>query len=218
MTRPNNEELDFLSSCKIADIDSFIEKCMIYQDYLYKTNETFNLTRIPESDFFSKHVCDSLSIAREIDVFEETKRMKLCDIGCGAGIPSLFLAAAFPNLYVTAIDARGKKVRFVDQSAALMGLTNLRAIHGRASELAAMPNLMKHSFALATARAVSDAATLIYEAEKLLSRGGKLVIYRTPSQAAEEIPMLERANMKFTLTPEITLPGDAGTRLFLVIG
>lgn len=216
MTEPTTEELDFLSSCGVADMPLFIEKCMKYQELLYRTNETFNLTRIPETEFFTKHVCDSVSIARFLPSFLKSEKLRVCDIGCGAGIPSLFLAAAYPCVRMTAVDSRGKKVKFVELAARTMGLVNLTAVHGRANELGSEKRFL-NAFDIVTARAVSDAAGLIFESERLLSRNGVLAVYRTPVQMSEELPMLERARVDFSVSDSLELPSGAGTRLFLTI-
>lgn len=210
-------ELDFIRSCHVADEKDFLEKCCIYGDFLYETNQTLNLTRIPAEEFWSKHVCDSLAIAREVKFPDSAHHMKMCDVGCGGGLPSLILASAFPNLYVTAIDSTGKKIRFVEQAAAKMGLTNLRAIQVRANELGHKSEF-RHSFPLVTARAVASADVLIRETAGLISRNGELVIYRTPTQAepeAEWLRSLKKAPA-FELTDTLELPGG-GTRLFLKI-
>ena len=78
-------ELDFIRSCHVADEKDFLEKCCIYGDFLYETNQTLNLTRIPAEEFWSKHVCDSLAIAREVKFPDSTHHMKMCDVGCGGG-------------------------------------------------------------------------------------------------------------------------------------
>ena len=74
---PDAEELDFIRQC-LPDgegLDRFLERCTTYGKFLYTTNETMNLTRIPPSDFWSKHVCDAVSILRELP-----------DL-CGGGVP-----------------------------------------------------------------------------------------------------------------------------------
>ena len=90
---PDAEELDFIRQClpETEGLDRFLERCTIYGKFLYTTNETMNLTRIPPSDFWSKHVCDAVSILRELP--DLCGGGALCDLGCGAGIPSVILAA-----------------------------------------------------------------------------------------------------------------------------
>ncbi len=214
-------ELAFIRACKPENEEDFLRKMQIYGDFLYRTNETMNLTRIPEEEFWTKHICDSLALVLRYEMPRDGRHLKMCDVGCGAGLPSLVLAAAFPGLYVTAVDSRGKKVNFVAEAAEKMGLTNLRAIHGRSNELARQGDF-RHAFRLVTARAVGSAETLIRETAGLVSGNGALVLYRTPAQAEPEAEWLKamKKPYPFELTETLELPGDhgeTGTRLFLVI-
>jgi len=221
MTGPNAEELDFIRSCKPADEADFLKKCHAYGDLLYEINKTMNLTRIPPEDFWTKHICDSLSLALRFDMPQDGHHLKMCDVGCGAGLPSVVLASAFPGLYVTAIDSTGKKAAFVQKAADTLGLQNLRALQARANELGRKPEF-RHAFRLVTARAVGSAETLMREAAGLLSGNGTLVLYRTPAQAEPETEWLGSLKKapSFELTEPFELPGgeaETGTRLFLMI-
>ena len=60
---------------------------------------------------------------------------------------------------------------------------------------------------------------LLKESTDLLAAQGELILYRTPVQAEPEYEELQKRNKKFpvTLTDTLTLPGDAGTRMFLIM-
>ena len=60
--------------------DRFLRACSAFREILYETNRTMNLTRIPESEYWSKHIADSVSIAPYLK-----GKFNLCDVGCGAG-------------------------------------------------------------------------------------------------------------------------------------
>ena len=182
-------------------------------DFLYETNKTLNLTRIPEESFWSLHVADSLALAGELSL----NGKKLCDVGCGAGFPSLILAAAFPDLLVTAVDSTRKKVDFVAAAAEKMNLPNLTAIHARANELARKEDFNK-AYDIVTARAVADASVLIRETANFLNhKHGLLCIYRTTEQLEREIPDLKQKKLQYRTTPLFQLPEGAGSRLFLIL-
>lgn len=214
---PAAEELDFIRQClpETADLDSFLEKCTIYGKFLYTTNETMNLTRITPDDFWSKHVCDAVSILRELP--DLCGGGALCDLGCGAGIPSIILAAAVVDLEITAMDSTRKKVDFVQQAAEKCDLKNLQTVHGRANELARKDPYYQ-GFDFVTARAVADALTLVTESANLLiPQEGRLLIYRTESQAEPERELLRKKRIKFYTTDEFSLPRNAGNRMFMVL-
>ena len=214
MIVPKDETLAFMKQFVPEDhFPVFLEKCGILMDFLYETNKTLNLTRIPEESFWSLHVADSLAFAGEVSLDGK----KLCDVGCGAGFPSLILAAAFPDLLVTAIDSTRKKVDFVAAAAEKMNLPNLTAIHARANELARKEDF-KAAYDFVTARAVADASVLIRETANFLNhKHGLLCIYRTTEQLEREIPDLKQRKLNYRTTPLFQLPEGAGSRLFLIL-
>lgn len=117
--------------------------------HMLEVNAAMNLTAITDwKDILIKHLADSCTILPYIP-----ENARVCDIGCGGGFPSLPIAIARPDITVVGIDSTGKKVNYINQSAALLGLQNLSAICGRAEDLAATE--LRESFDIATARAVA---------------------------------------------------------------
>ena len=111
--------------------DRFYELTVLMLEY----NAHTNLTAITEpEDIIVKHYADSLSAAEFIG-----ESGTLCDVGCGAGFPSLPLAMVLPGLRVTSLDSTAKKLRFIDEAAAALGLANIETLCGRAEEIAAAP-------------------------------------------------------------------------------
>ena len=210
----NFDLIAFAAECGAASPEQFAEKCAVLHHHLTEYNTHVNLTRLTsEEDFYFKHVADSLSIAR---FFPEiaTEKLQIADIGCGAGFPSLILAMAFPQLQITAIDSIGKKITFVKLAAEKLALTNITAIHGRSVELNCRQEY-QHRFDIVTARAVAPTPKIYKEANRFIRKNGRYIFYKTPSQAAEEAPLLkEMKNMFWANTPVFTLPGDAGDRVF----
>jgi len=211
-TIPSEECLAFLKARIAPDrFERFLKACSDFQNILYETNKTMNLTRIPEEDFWSKHIADSISIVPYL-----AGKVNLCDVGCGAGFPSLPLAAAFPSIQITAVDSTRKKIDFVNRAAEIMELDNIEALHARANELGHEEDYAGH-FDLVTARAVGDAVKLVREVSGLLRRGASLYLYRTPEQRDKEKPELQKLAMRFKCTDTFELPDHAGTRLFMIL-
>jgi len=205
----------FAAECRVAAPDRFVRLCGRFFELLAAANAEFNLTRITSpADFEVKHVADSLAVAR---CFPElaTESRRVADIGCGAGFPSVILAAAFPKLQVTAIDSTQKKIAFVSGAARELGLENLHPVAGRAVELARRPEFAG-KFDVVTARAVATAEKLCREGRRMLVRGGRFILYKTPGQADELAALAQDRGISWQATPEFVLPGGAGTRLFLV--
>lgn len=206
----------FLRACNPVDYSGFMEKMTLLGELLYETNESFNLTAIKPDGFWCRHVADSLSPAFAMPDFFKTPK-HICDLGCGAGFPSLVLAAAFPHCSFTPVDSTRKKVDYVNSAAEKLGLKNLKAIHARGNELGRKVPY-RHAYDCVTARAVASSEILIRESAGLLNRNGCLIVYRTPLQYEEELAFLEK-NKKtvFETTDTFALPEDAGIRLFLLI-
>ncbi len=214
MNNPSAECLLFLKKMVPPEnFDRFLEACGIFGEILYETNKTLNLTRIPESDFWSKHVADSVAIA---SILPQKDDLDLCDVGCGAGFPSLPLAAAFPGIRITSVDSTRKKIGFVQDAVDAMKLDNVEALQARANELGHEEDY-KQRFDLVTARAVSDALTLRREVSGLLKKQGLLYIYRTTEQRDKELPELKKLHIPWQCTPEFELPDQGGTRLFMLL-
>ncbi len=216
LPEPTPEVRSFLEKCLPENIGEFTARMTLLGEFLYETNASFNLTAIREDGFWCRHVADSLSV---VPVFPELFRnpSKLCDLGCGAGFPSLVLAAAFPGIRITSIDSTRKKIDFVNAAARKMALENLTGIHGRGNELERREPY-KGTYDAVFARAVSSADTLIREGMGFLKRKGSLIVYRTPDQFSEELPFLKDWKKgSFRGTEPFVLPDGAGTRMFLQI-
>ena len=114
-------------------------------------------------------------------------------------------------LKITAFDSTLKKLKFVDSAAELLGLNNLKTVHGRIEELNKQ-NEYRNRFDFVVARAVAESPKLAKAASGFPKRkGGRFVFYKTPGQAAEELPILKE---KWQMTPEFELPG-CGARVMV---
>ena len=202
---------------QVRDFDMLIEKCSILYQILTVANEQVNLTRIDsEEGFWIKHVADSLMLGV---AFPDLTRQKLRvgDIGCGAGFPSLVLAMAYPDWQISAIDSVGKKTAFVESAAVGLELKNLEVINGRTREMGHKVMYQK-KFDLLTARAVGVIPTIYADARRLIADRGRWIFYKTPEQAAEELETLRKtpppgARLKWQATAVEELPDNAGSRV-----
>ncbi len=207
---------EFARKCNVAEPENFALECEKLRRFLDDANRSVNLTRLTDkTDFDLKHAADSLLI---FHFFPEllTRHFRIADIGCGAGFPSLILALAAPELEITAIDSTGKKVNFVTQAAAHLGLTNLHTVHGRAVELNCKDDF-RNKFDIITARAVAPSPKIYGETKNFPAAGGRYIFYKTPAQAAEEIPELVKLkNMRWRTSEVFELPENSGSRCFVI--
>ena len=102
------------------------------------------------------------------------------DIGSGAGLPGLVLAIARPDAEFILIEPMERRVEWLHDQIATLGLANVEVVRARAEEAMITPFLDQ-----VTARAVSSLAKLIPLAAPLVKSGGELVFLKGANVAAE---------------------------------
>src|SRR5690554_6982319 len=87
-----------------------LERIYCYVENLQKWNRTYNLTAIRNLDeILVNHIFDCMAIIPEIGALTEGKPFKLVDVGSGAGLPGLVIAAWFPQAQIVCVDSVEKK-------------------------------------------------------------------------------------------------------------
>ena len=133
-------------------------------------NEKYNLTAITDIDkIILNHYADCVSLSAKLK-----KSATVIDVGCGAGFPSLPLAIVRPDLKITAVDSTAKRIHYVNETAEMLGLTNLTAIAMRAEDGGKNPEY-REKFDYATARAVAEMRVLTELALPFVKLGGQMI-------------------------------------------
>lgn len=115
-------------------------------------NERINLTAITDEDeFYTKHFYDSVATSFYFD-FSNVE--SICDVGSGAGFPSIPLKIIYPHLKVTIVDSLNKRIKFLNLLAEELNLDNCNFIHSRAEDFGQNKEF-RESFDIVTARAVA---------------------------------------------------------------
>lgn len=153
-----------------------------YKNILLEENEKYNLTGIKDTTGIAiKHFVDSLTLLK-------VEGLKDCgsfiDIGTGAGFPGLVLAIMLPKAEGTLVDSVGKKVGFVNRTAAILGLKNVKGITGRAEDLA-KDKAYRERYGLSVARGVSSVSASAEYCIPFLKKGGQFVAMKGPGVDAE---------------------------------
>ncbi|HZY36286.1 MAG TPA: 16S rRNA (guanine(527)-N(7))-methyltransferase RsmG [Mucilaginibacter sp.] len=102
------------------------------QLYGHWNNQINVISRKDIDLLFERHVLHSLGIAKLISFLPGEK---VLDVGTGGGFPGIPLAILFPETQFYLVDSIGKKIKVVNEVAAALGLTNIRAFHKRAEEI-----------------------------------------------------------------------------------
>ena len=57
--------------------------------------------------------------------FDFTKVTTVCDVGAGAGFPSLPIKICFPHLHITIVDSLNKRITFLNHLSEELSLDNV---------------------------------------------------------------------------------------------
>jgi 16S rRNA (guanine527-N7)-methyltransferase len=189
-----------------------IEQFDIYFKTLVEWNEKINLTAITEeSEVYLKHFYDSITASFYVDF---TQELNICDVGAGAGFPSIPLKICFPQLKITIVDSLKKRITFLNHLAAALELTDVAFYHDRA-ELFGRNKQFRHHFDLVLARAVAKTSVLSELCLPLVKTGGQFIAMKGPNA---EVELKEAKNAIELLGGELDsiftfdLPEDQGER------
>lgn len=194
-----------------------LEQFERYFEILVEWNEKMNLTSITEKEeVYLKHFFDSISAAF---YFDFTQPLSICDVGAGAGFPSIPLKICFPHLHVSIVDSLKKRITFLDHLATELKLTNVAFYHDRA-ELFGKNKQFRESYDLVTARAVARLSVLSELCLPLVKVGGHFLALKA-SSAGEELEQAKKAikvlGGRVEEIANFTLPVEESERNIIVI-
>ena len=151
-----------------------------YYQILKEENSKYNLTRIiEESDVYLKHFYDSLTIAKIIEINNQS----ICDLGSGAGFPGLVLAICFSDANITLIESNGKKCNFLNIVKEKLKLSNVKIINTRIEEYA---KSHRELFDIVTARAVAPIKYLLEYGIPLVKVNGNFIAMKSNTESEEK--------------------------------
>ncbi len=127
------------------------------------------------------HIADSLS-GLELESIRSARR--IADLGSGAGLPGLVLAAALPDARVDLIESIERKCAFLRDAIERMGIANATVVCRRSEEWAGGEG--REAYDAVAARSVGPLAALAELASPLLREGGQLVAWKGKRSAQEE--------------------------------
>lgn len=154
----------------------------------------------------TRHVDDSLALLPALDTCADKdpstshlapatagdgERLRLIDIGSGAGLPGLVIATVRPAWKVYLLDSLKKRCMFNEYVAEAMGLDNVEIIWARAED-AARDATHRETYHIATARAVAELRVLAELCLPFVQKNGHWIAAKGHSPI-EEVQHAQRA-------------------------
>lgn len=181
----------YLEQFQITLNDKQKEQFLKYYELLVEWNGFMNLTAITEfDDVMKKHFADSLSIVKAFSKIR-TEKLKVIDIGTGAGFPGIPLKIVFPQIELTLLDSLQKRLKFLQEVIDQLELGEVELIHGRAEDFC-KPSMKREQYDLCVSRAVANLATLSELCLPYVKVGGKFIPYKS-EKAEEEVREAQKA-------------------------
>jgi len=158
----------------------------LFRALLLEYNARFNLTSITEErDMYYKHFLDSIC-----GEWLFPQGASVCEIGSGAGFPSLPLKIVRGDLRFTLVESTGKKCEFLKAAIKELALSDTEVVCARAEDLGKNP-FFREKYDVVCARAVAAMNTLCEYCLPLVRVGGDMIAYK--GECGEEMLSSEHA-------------------------
>lgn len=146
--------------------DPEVRQLAEYLRLIEKWNRVHNLTAVRETDqMVVMHLLDSLTI---LPYVSESRR--IVDVGTGAGLPGIPIAILRPQIEVTLLDSSHKKVAFLEQARADLGLPNIEPVCARVEQWRP-----ERGFDVVVSRAFAELGEFVAAAQHLVAPGGRML-------------------------------------------
>lgn len=181
------------------------QKLLDFIAVLEKWNKAYNLTAVRKPALMiSRHLLDSLVIVPYLH------GQRILDVGSGPGLPGIPLALACPEREFTLLDSNGKKIRFLHQAVAELGLKNVSVVHSRVEQFQSSPG-----FDTIIARAFATLGELVRQAHHLCQPDGQFLIMKGAYPLAELDDLPE--DFKLEAVHKLAVPGLEAERHLLIV-
>ena len=193
------------------------EQLAEYGRLLLEKNQVMNLTAIREESGVARlHMLDCAALLNCVDL---SGGKTLIDVGTGAGFPGLALKILVPDLQITLLDSLNKRVAWLNEVIAALGLEGITAIHARAEEQAQVKGY-RDNFDFVSARAVADLRLLSEICLPYARVGGTFLSMKSVDSAAEAegaAHAIKFLGGRLRESKDYTIPGTDVTHRLLLI-
>jgi 16S rRNA (guanine527-N7)-methyltransferase len=192
-----------------------VERLFVYFTELARWSKKINLIAkgTAEGDILENHFLDSLTL---LPLLEGTENPHLLDVGTGAGFPGLVCKAARPELTITLLEPRLKRVSFLRHVIRTLNLDGVSVLVGRVEDETLLPSTTL--FSHITSRAVADMGDFLKMVSRLCGEGTTVICMKGPKWQ-DELQALHTCspavNLQHVLTMEQLLPFSFARRALL---
>lgn len=212
-------ETEFINALKEKGIELSVVQIGQFKTYykmLVEWNEKINLTAVTElEEVYLKHFYDSITPLFYADIEENAS---LCDVGAGAGFPSIPMKIIRPDLKITIVDSLNKRINFLNELTAVLGLDKIHLVHDRAETFGQYQ--ARHMFDVVTARAVAQLNVLSELCLPLVRTGGQFIVMKgkkAPEELDESKFALDLLGGELSKVHQLSLPQEESDRYILII-
>jgi 16S rRNA (guanine527-N7)-methyltransferase len=191
-----------------------VERLFLYFTELLRWSRKINLIAkgTAEAEILENHFLDSLTLLPLL----EASGLHLLDVGSGAGFPGLVCKAARPEMTVTLLEPRLKRVSFLRHIIRTLKLRGVEALAGRVEDEILLPS--SSLFTHITSRAVTDIGEFLRMVSRLCGEGTTVICMKGPKWQ-EELQAMQKLSpailLQHTSTLERELPNSHARRVLL---
>jgi 16S rRNA (guanine527-N7)-methyltransferase len=173
----------------------------LYFTELKKWSQKVNLIakRATDEQIIENHFLDSLMI---LPLLEESGT-HLLDVGTGAGFPGLICKAARPEIDVTLVEPRLKRVSFLKQVVRILDLQGVNTLACRIEDESTLSSTEK--FSHITCRAVTDLGVFLEMVERFSPSAGQVICMKGPKWQEELDEAAEIIKQSYVLQQVVKL-------------
>lgn len=144
---------------------------------------------------------------------------KILDLGSGGGLPGIPLKIMMEDSFFYLMDANQRKIQFLHETTAALGLKNLFTLEGRAEKWGQSAEY-RESFDYILIKAVSEMAVLAELGLPLLRLGGQLLLYKGPrgkEEASAAVNAITKCGGKLENVWHYCLPSGESRSLYQLL-
>ena len=153
---------------------------------------------------WTRHIVNSAAVVPFLP-----RRGSVADVGSGAGFPGVVVALLRPDLEVTLIETMERRVEWLSDVVAELGLDNVEVCRARAEDV-------HERYDVVTARAVANLSRLVRLTSHLLRQGGCLLALKGAKAEAEVDDaryLIKKAKLEPAVIHEVVTPGEEVTKV-----